>query len=97
MDSESVKIELIKINVSGKVIELTTKEARLLFGELNNLFGPQPSAPVYIPCKPFGDSGGGTYPWWDQPIYCNPNAEPFPDKWQVTYNAYTGPALSISI
>lgn len=79
MDEESVKIELIRIRLGDKVVELTPDQARKLYSELGGIFGPTPYETIYIPLY-----RGYDYP----PVYVNPNTEPFPEKWVVTCNAY---------
>jgi hypothetical protein len=98
---EHVKIDSIKLSLNGLVVELKPEQAKLLWQQLDDLFGPRPAAPVWIwPTYPFhylgdpiyaqGPTCGGTS------IMVNPNDEPFPDKWVVTYNAYTGNCLEIN-
>lgn len=82
--SEHVKIELIRVSIGKRVIDLTPEEARRLYAELHPLVGPHPAEPVYVPqYRP-----GTPLPYWESPIYCNPNTEPFPDRWTVVCSAY---------
>lgn len=93
---EHVKIDTIKIVINGLVVEMKVGQARSLWSELNELFGPRPAAPVYIPWYIPSEPFKVPSPWIDQPIYVNPNTEPFPDKWQVTCNAYAGNSLVLN-
>jgi hypothetical protein len=81
---EHVKIDSIKLSLNGLVVELKPEQAKLLWQQLDDLFGPRPA--IYAQ----GPTCGGTS------IMVNPNDEPFPDKWVVTYNAYTGNCLEIN-
>lgn len=91
---EHVKIELIRISIGNKVIEITPEEARKLYAELHSLVGPHPAEPIYIPHYiPTTHPA----PFWEQPIYCNPNQEPFPDRWCVVCSAYDASRNTLNI
>jgi hypothetical protein len=117
--SEHVKIDSIKLTVNQLTVDLKIESARKLWAELNEIFGPKPATPVYIPYYPtyisnpcidvpapytqrpyFGDdlkiTCGGSSVANIPTVFINPNDEPFPEKWQVSYNAYQGNTLVIN-
>ena len=79
--SDCVEVTEIKIRIGNREIVLTPGEARTLRDVLNDLIGPGAAEPVYIPypiqTQPL------TSPW-HEPIWVNPNTEPFPNKWHFT-------------
>ena len=81
--SELVKIELIKITICGKAIELKPDEARKLLETLNDLFGPKEAAPVHIPVPHYMHS----------PLWVGPNVEPWPYNWHM---GYSGPVTCLA-
>lgn len=86
--SQKIKVELIKIVIGDRVLELTPQEARDLYGELHALVGPRPVTPISHPWTT--DERNGTFaPYRIPEITCDVNAEPFPEKWVLTCDAYS--------
>ena len=80
---DCIAITSVKIQVGDKNLELTPAELRRLGDVIKDLIGPVPADPVFIPYIQM------TYPAWPQPIlqepiWVNPNHEPWPDKWVAT-------------
>lgn len=81
---ESIEISTIKLNLNGLVVELKVEEARKLWKQLDELFGPKPAQWVY----------------WPQPIYSTDKfwvdtpGLPIPGV-EITCNAYNGNSLEL--
>lgn len=84
MDKDNlVKVVKVKIHVGQKEIELTPEELRGLREVINEVIGPHPLEPIYVPVWATPPRPLDPYP--SSPVYCDPNSEYWPCGWGLEY------------
>lgn len=85
---DHVSIDSIKLTINGLTVELKIDQARQLWKQLDDIFGPQPAYPIWI-YPPYYTEVPTFMPTCSKTeVLVNPNAEPFPDHWVVGYSAH---------
>src|SRR4051812_288095 len=84
-EDELVRVTLITVKVGEKEFVLTPEEARKLRRALDDLLGPTQPVVVTTPVYPYTPQPCAP---WSEPIWINPNIEPWPNGWQTTCQSF---------